>query len=315
MTDRPFWEERVSRPVQPPTTTALVIAAVIAFVGGIGAMFAVVAMFGRGGGDEADAIEAIVFGLVIVTLAVAGVLTVALYLFVGRRSGNRGGGQDFGVLAGTSLTGSLLILGVLFVLGLPVQQEKERIIVALTENARVMKADAEAFDAEFHSVTGGGRQLLSVPVLARDPGLKATRRKLASGKTVVARYRDLMQSRQLEGRRRLGEAVTNEKRRKIALDGYDRDIRRQRGDLARYWDLQDKVLDDVDAAVVHLASSPGRWGPNGYIFNREADFDRSGTLFRNVDKTVRELNVLTESIQSRSQIGPTTNGQRVIFPD
>lgn len=290
------------RPERARTTAALVVVAGLAFVGGILVTVVVLGAAALSGVEAKQVVDQVLYGLVIGSLAVGGFLTMILYFAAGLRSGDRGGAYDFAVIAGSCVAGSLLALTVLFVLGAPIQDENKAIQATVAENRRIMQGDAEAFDAEFDAETGGA-QLLSFTVMARDPGLKGTRRKIARSREVVARYRALHASRLVENRARLSKVLKNGNRRKALLDSYDQEVLAARPQMDRYWDLQDRVMADIDIAVSHLARSPGRWGPRGYIFNREVDFGRSSSLFRQVDARTTELQALSLEIRYGLTVG------------
>lgn len=261
--------------------------------------YAVFRMSATSGGGL-DRLFGVLGGALVLSAAVgAAVVTGALYLIIGRRSGDRGGLMDYAANFAVALVTPVVILALLgasaAIGGRPLQEAYEEVWL---EYSAEINADSQAFEASIRQMNENG--LMSPGMMARDPGYRKTRAMLEEGRAMVGRYQSLSDQRRREARAKLA-AHPDPRVRLPALKMWDDAMAVRKPAEDSYWSLHEQVVDSGDAMVTVLARSPGRWQGEMYLFNRQKDLDDFNIAVADRREVERRLQSQARAINSWEQ--------------
>lgn len=176
--------------------------------------------------------------------------------------GSRGGGQSRALIL------ILVLLAVFVGLGaagnyfvLDRMRAADQVRAATEERDRLLKADGEAFDKAL--VELDFRAAMEPRQLGRAGGLAQSQATLARMAEVIARHRELSDTRAAAFRDKVVKLKMREEHRREFLTAYDGKMRAEAPLMTAYWDHQEGVVEEARAALDVLARSRGTWKAEG----------------------------------------------------
>lgn len=271
------------------TLKFLLIGLAAAFLWGLLSIGYVVLRMAAASGGGLDRLFGVVGGAVMLSALVgAAVITGALYLFVGRRSGDRGGLADYGATFAVALAtpvAALFLIGMAAEIGSrPLREAYDQVML---DYSAEMQADNRAFERDLEAINKKG--FMEPSMLARDPGYRKTRALLEEGRQTIARYHSLSQQRRRAARGKI-EAQSDPRIRLPALKMFDDQAAAAKPIEDNFWSLHETVVATSEAVIDVLARSRGRWQDGSYYFERPADLMAFRDAVDERDRAIYDLN-------------------------
>jgi hypothetical protein len=292
--EQPFYATRAARaPDETRNLYWLLLAATALVSGGLNAFIG----FPKGGVIGADVVSRWVYligyaslPVVLISLLLAGAVTVALAWSPRRKDRRRGWFEDFAPLLLAAVVGGGIALAVAIGPSLRAAEAEVAVSLAIEAHSKRVNADNRAFDVELMESMVRTGAPLAPRRLSRDAGYRDTARIVAGMRTMFARQRKVSENRFAESRASLALYAKGKPWREAALASWDRRMAQDREVSENFYNGQEEILDSIEGLVRRLRASPGYWQERGYVFNRVADFNAFEADLKRHNALVRDVN-------------------------
>jgi hypothetical protein len=288
-------EDAAGKPA-PEGNTAPVLAVALLLVVIIAGVAGVVGKFPSHGLGLTQVLSTVAGGAIVI----AGVSTVliwpVLYLGFLKNENPYAGPKYFLILVMTSLLAYGTTAAVPVTFAYRAEKLQAKFDVVSMAYHRQLAADVRAYNEERRAK--GLIDLFTPEALARDDQrLTALNRKLGQAWTLMIKYRALPAQRLTEAHKQLEAAIGGEGESKRAIEAFDALYKNADQRRARTWELNERMLTEIDETVADLERARGHWrvGRGIFEFERDADLTAFQRHVAAMNSTIRETNRLAQS--------------------